>query len=1214
MAVTKDKSVSEIALEYRIDGASLRIALNKAREEHKKASGRTARFTRAEMKSQNRLLEADYKKHLTKMEGLAKKSSKKQGKSFSDAFSNFGNKIGTISAYGAAIAIIGTLTKAVTFAVTKTIEYEKAFVDLKVKAGLTSKEMSKVAKSILETAQASKFSTLEIIEGATALGKLGFSANEIIDVLPQVAAVSAATGESLEQTSEILGKVIRAYDFTADQAGIISDRMVDIFNNSALNLEKFNTAFSYVGAASASTGTSFDELTAGMAILADRGITASKIGTGLRNVFVKLGASGDDLRDILVRVNQENLTFYEVAELVGRRAANQLFILADSIGEFDEKVADSLDDFGTAVSASAEQMSTFAAQWDIFVNTITNSVAAPQFDPEETLRTALDDTISKMMLVNALLSDGNAKASVSNIVFSNKDIREDFRDEKESGGGSDKQVINRLRGELSNESKESRREKIALEGELKDARKTGNLIEINRLVLLQNENAKIVAGYKARFDGLMDLETLSDRAGGNSLSDSLIIYDEEKVKNGFTKLEEEVRVQSVSMVQKFQRAFGEADAMLLVDAMIGNEDHLVRDMLDRLKEVGSATEDEIKLITNNILLSTEDTFKKIKFEQPITYIEFLKNQHNEQTSGIDNIPSAVGVRNLTQVSDLKLGDIGNIKERIIDLEKTRKQICEVNPKVALELGYSCEKAKKARAERGDIGRFDKNVVKEEEYKTKKNALKNNFKDAEDNFDVEAQREIRNAQIDLEKEYRKGLNDEFKAYLEKQISDKEEFIRKFPKQEDEFNRNIDTTKNNQIKGSETGKRNIDNLLSDEVEAKAKKYTEDVVNRQQYVKEMAILRNQLNSQEVTPEERKDFYDKMNATTDKYYDSQIISVKDALTTLNTQIKGLEAINVIELDEIGADAARVEFKKLEAQVVVLKGLLAKYEADKVKGQKVGGAKGDEEDVDLFALAMEASENLYNVYSEAGDRELERLQLQTDRELEIINNRFEQEGEIRNAALNSGIITMEQSQMAEERAQKRKIDSENKVNKKLFEAQKKKEKQDAIFNGIASTAQAVALAFAKNTPIEATIMASISAAAIAVSTVANIAAISKKKFVPQKYADGGIVNGRSHAQGGVPFSINGSGGYEMEGGEFIVNKEATKNNLSELERINGKTSRSNKRKWAEGGVAVLEDNNNSLTASLLEALNRPVRAYVTDQDLANSESERSALSAKTTY
>lgn len=42
------------------------------------------------------------------------------------------------------------------------------------------------------------------------------------------------------------------------------------------------------------------------------------------------------------------------------------------------------------------------------------------------------------------------------------------------------------------------------------------------------------------------------------------------------------------------------------------------------------------------------------------------------------------------------------------------------------------------------------------------------------------------------------------------------------------------------------------------------------------------------------------------------------------------------------------------------------------------------------------------------------------------------------------------------------------------------------------------------------------------------------------KYAKGGLIVGKSHAEGGVPFSVNGLGGFEAEGGEYISSREVT--------------------------------------------------------------------------
>ena len=60
-----------------------------------------------------------------------------------------------------------------------------------------------------------------------------------------------------------------------------------------------------------------------------------------------------------------------------------------------------------------------------------------------------------------------------------------------------------------------------------------------------------------------------------------------------------------------------------------------------------------------------------------------------------------------------------------------------------------------------------------------------------------------------------------------------------------------------------------------------------------------------------------------------------------------------------------------------------------------------------------------------------------------------------------------------------------------------------------------------------------------------QIATIAKQKF-----ANGGVIQGASHSQGGVPV-MNGT--VEVEGGEYITNKVTTSKNVDVLTFINSK-------------------------------------------------------------
>lgn len=60
------------------------------------------------------------------------------------------------------------------------------------------------------------------------------------------------------------------------------------------------------------------------------------------------------------------------------------------------------------------------------------------------------------------------------------------------------------------------------------------------------------------------------------------------------------------------------------------------------------------------------------------------------------------------------------------------------------------------------------------------------------------------------------------------------------------------------------------------------------------------------------------------------------------------------------------------------------------------------------------------------------------------------------------------------------------------------------------------------------------------------------------KYEKGGILKGKSHNEGGIPFTVAGRGGFEAEGGEYLVNKRATAVYFPVLEAINRSVSNGN--------------------------------------------------------
>ena len=1186
MAV-KNNSVVEIALKYWIDGKSLMEAQMQAQKEFEKnnKSGR-ARNRQQQQADQVRILKESKKLNnkLARARVVSDDKANKviaanRKKTLIGGFSNFGAKIGTIASYGAAIAVIGTLQKAISFAVTSVIEFETAFTDLAVKSGYSNKEMSKVSDTIMTVAASTRFSTMEIIGAATALGKLGFEANDVGEILPNLANVAAATGESLQATAEILGKVINAYEYTAAQSGIISDRMVDIFNNSALNLEKFNTAFSYVGSAAASTGTSFDELTAAMAILSDRGITASKIGTGLRNVFTKLGREGDSLRDILQRVSDEHLSFYEVAELVGRRAANQLFIMANSLDEFDANVARAMSDYGEALRAAAMQQSTFQAKWDIMQNSFKNALA-PKFDPNQDFRTAMEQSIGLMDVFNSMFGKDNSEATMTRMIALFPDLRDEFEKLKGSmePGASDEDVFGKMRDSLI---------------------MTGINIDILD-----------VKSQELNRNHVKALTSIIDSLDGNSFSDSILKMDENEVKSAAERLAIRFTKELNNAIDKTRSYNDTSESNKFIETIFGTEAEF-KAGLDRIKELGRITEDQYNFLlkeragqkTNLYRANYESNGQDFAKGDEGTLVDALKKQYADRQQLLRDVNQG----SLEWTENTMAGDKRVIQRGMDDLDAVRDELCEKYPSTAASIGIKCDE--KGRKKKGDIERFKGNVSLDTQYGIDKNKLQIQYRNEDD---PESKLKINQDLIHLETMYRDELNYLYESYLKKQERARADFVKRNPGQADAFDENMSSVSDRQTKAAATGEKNQDKYGSVDIIAKQSRWEAAFNEKKKYGLKMAVLNNQLKQLDRSDAKgRKAIMDEMNSDTKAYYAGELRDVNKFFDDLEADIVHSEFVN--ERARITGDPT-IDLSKKKELFAKKEGTIAKVMTDEEKALKNGNRK-DNEDFDYLGASIGAFDEITGLMTQMGNAKLEIMQQQADAELAIIQGRHDSEMGILNSALQAGIISQDDAAAAKDRADKRKIAKENKVAKKLFEAQKKIDMQTAIFTGITSTAQAIAQAFATNASVVAPIFAGISTAAIAASTAMNIKGIGQRKFVPKKFADGGMVYGDSHAQGGVPFTVRGNGGYEMEGGEFIVNKEAAKNNLAELERINGKT-RTGKRKFATGGAVsdVGDGSYASMNEAMLDALSRPVRAYVTTQDLQKSESERNALAKKTSY
>ena len=995
----------------------------------------------------------------------------KTNKSF---FSRLKTATSTLVRYGIAYKVINAVSRIFTEltigSIKQSIAFEKALGSLGAVAGATSEEVKALGKNALSVAGSTRFTATEIVSLQTELSKLGFTSEEVVASTESIAFAAQALGSSLGVTAEQVGKVINQFDLVIEQAGFVGDVLVTSINNSALSFDSFGTAIQYVGPIARNLGLSLEQTAGAMAVLADNGFTASRIGTGLRGIFTELGKTSADVEASLNSLANQNISLSEAVDLVGKRNAAQLITLLKNVDAI-EKGNELYYQQGRALESAAKNIDNFAGQMDLL------TAAFVEF------QIGIGESIAKSNILLSVL-DGffpkTAKiargfASINEIGFEtfNKGAKD-----VENGANSLSKSLDLL-GISQSEYEESLRQ---LE-----------TVEVSFFDYLPEEFSKTgnaSLALKNKVEGLRDsLDKFAEEGRKQTL-----------ITEGQTIATNEYEASIIRLTQAFENQINVNEEVDTLARELGSQINELNDAI----ETGVKTETDAFGIRSKMVKVTDDEIVRYKGLVGVLngYLEALTNiTFSEENLNLK--------RQAEQRKALKIS-LRSIKER------TQNEIDAINEraKVETEVAETAEQRADIEAERAKLV--------SETYK-KQSA------------------EIR----DLSKEY--------------------------------------DTQTESIERTAVASDKLSKVLgSDVINDLNKAFSE-------YGKEVAALQDALNS---------------GAATQEVYDSGISVLRDRLeTTIGT--------------------FRTLFGTSPELELFFSNLLLNFDAAATKAKEV-----DEEMEKTFGQALKtelinslgaALDTAADAISSFNDVALENTKARLDAEKSAIANRYETENDILKSQLDNQLITESQFRAKQVDLQKSKIAQQNSIDKKIFESEKKRDRQNATTDFAQAIASIIPtlIAYDKTAdPISVLAKAAITGALATASYGAELAAIGQKKFFPKQFADGGVVNGPSHDQGGVPFSVQGNSGYEMEGGEYVINKRATSMHKDLLDRINksGMTRpQAGRVKFAQGGLVSSPINESvdylkaiaEATTSTAIGVSKPVRAFVADKDLRTNSNER---------
>lgn len=200
----------------------------------------------------------------------------------------FADKVRTVVQFRLISEGLLALKAAIGSGVTAIIEYDQALKDLQAITGATTLEVAQMGITILEVASTTKFSASEVAAGMRTIGQAGFSAGEAVETMQAVSDLATGTLSDMATTVDLVTTAMRVFQIDATESAMVADVFANSVNRSKLTIDKLRTAMNYIGPIARDSGVSFKELSAAMGTLANSGLRASTIGTGLRRVFSEL--------------------------------------------------------------------------------------------------------------------------------------------------------------------------------------------------------------------------------------------------------------------------------------------------------------------------------------------------------------------------------------------------------------------------------------------------------------------------------------------------------------------------------------------------------------------------------------------------------------------------------------------------------------------------------------------------------------------------------------------------------------------------------------------------------------------------------------------------------------------------------------------------------------------------------------------------------------
>ena len=196
---------------------------------------------------------------------------------------NFG---ASIASAGAKMLGVATVAAAPLAMAAKTFAgFDDEMRMVRAVTGATEAEFGRLTETAERLGRETSFTAREVAQGMTAMGRMGFKADEIDAATPAVLNLARATGTDLGEAAEIAANNMRVFGIASSDMARAADILTATANGSAQTLTDLSEGLKMAGPQAAAAGEDIRNVAASLGVLANMGIKGSLAGTALRKAY-----------------------------------------------------------------------------------------------------------------------------------------------------------------------------------------------------------------------------------------------------------------------------------------------------------------------------------------------------------------------------------------------------------------------------------------------------------------------------------------------------------------------------------------------------------------------------------------------------------------------------------------------------------------------------------------------------------------------------------------------------------------------------------------------------------------------------------------------------------------------------------------------------------------------------------------------------------------